>query len=84
MSTHRYSVGDSVVLDFQGEQLFAKLNPFTIEAQLPPVGSFLQYRIKSAVENFRRVAPEDKLSPVSNEPDAVLVEASPPYSGEED
>ena len=84
MAGHLYAVGDIVSLDFSGEKLFAKLNPFTIEAQLPPVGSFLQYRIKSEAEGFRRVAPEDKLSPVSSEPDAILVDSSASYSGEED
>ena len=62
MSAHLYKVGDVVSLNFHQGQLFAKLNPFTVEAQLPYLGSILQYRIKSGFEDCRRVVAEDQIS----------------------
>lgn len=62
MQTHLYAIGQNVSLDGQ-ERLYSKLNPFTIEAQLPPVGNVLQYRVKSTSEYCRRVVREDHLSP---------------------
>ena len=61
MPSHLYLVGQTVSLDGR-EQLYAKLNPFTVEAQLPPVGDVLQYRVKSTSEYCRRVVREDHLS----------------------
>lgn len=62
MSSHLYAIGQNVSLDGQ-ERLYSKLNPFTVEAQLPPVGDVLQYRVKSTSEYCRRVVREDHLSP---------------------
>lgn len=62
MDTHRYAVGATVSLDFRERQFFSKLNPFTVEAQMPPVGDSLQYRIKSLSEPCRRIVAEHQLS----------------------
>ncbi len=58
---HRYAIGDLVSVDVHDVDM-TKLNPFTIEAQMPPVGVFLQYRIKSGVETCRRVVAEHQLN----------------------
>jgi hypothetical protein len=84
MASHLYAIGAVVSLDFQEERFFSKLNPFTVEAQLPSVGTFLQYRVKSASEVFRRVVPEDKLSSLEFQPDTTQAIVDVPYSGEED
>ncbi len=61
MPSHLYLVGQTVSVDGR-EQFYTKLNPFTVEAQLPPVGDILQYRVKSMSEYCRRVVREDRLS----------------------
>lgn len=61
MPVHRYAVGDIVSLAVH-EVDVSKLNPFTVEARMPPVGVFLQYRIKSGVETCRRVVAEHQLN----------------------
>ncbi len=58
---HVYAIGELVSLDFHDGQFFSKLNPFTVEALLPPVGTSLQYRLKSGFELCRRVVPEHRL-----------------------
>ena len=72
MSAHQYKVGDVVSLNFHQGQLFAKLNPFTVEAQLPYLGAVLQYRIKSGFEDCRRVVAEDQISGVDSQPHTAL------------
>ena len=62
MSTHIYAVGDEVSLDFHGGNPQSKLDPFVIEARMPPVGTSLQYRVKSSSETCRRVVAEHQLS----------------------
>ena len=62
MSSHIYAIGDVVSLNFHAGQFFAKLNPFTVEAQMPHLGASLQYRIKSNGETCRRVVSEHQLS----------------------
>ena|ERR1700753_1818175 len=62
MPTHLYQVGDVVSLNFDDGLFFSRLNPFTIEAQMPHVGNRLQYRIKSQSEQFRRVVPEHQIN----------------------
>ncbi len=64
LATHLYAVGDIVSLDFYEGQVLTKLNPFTIEARMPPLGDALQYRIKSGAETCRRVVSEYQLTPV--------------------
>ena len=57
---HLFSVGSAVSLSSSAS---AQRPPgkFIIEAQMPPVGTSLQYRIKSEAEGFRRVAIEHEL-----------------------
>ncbi len=64
---HRYAIGDVVSLDVHDVDV-SKLNPFTVEARMPPVGVFLQYRIKSAVETCRRVVAEHQLNAAGRSP----------------
>ena len=72
MSTHLYAVGESVSLNFHNGNMFSKLDPFVIEAQMPPVGTSLQYRIKSRLEACRRVVSEHQLSTFGAEPATEL------------
>ena len=73
MSAHLYQVGDVVSLNFDDGQFFSKLNPFTIEAQMPHVGSRLQYRIKSRSEECRRVVPEHQINTFGGQPNTSAV-----------
>lgn len=75
MSDHLYQVGDVVSLNFDDEQFFSKLNPFTIEAQLPHLGTRLQYRVKCGSENFRRVVMEHQISAFRAQPNTQPVSA---------
>lgn len=68
MSTHLFAIGDTVSLNFHEGHFFSKLDPFVIEMQMPPVGSSLQYRIKSKAELCRRVVPEHQLSVFGSQP----------------
>ncbi len=73
MATHLYEVGDAVSLNFHQGEFFAKWNPFIVEAQLPPLGAFLQYRVKSNAEACRRVVTEHQLSPFGAQPETPPV-----------
>lgn len=76
MDTHLYEIGQAVIFTRDLSKFTSKAAElYTIRAQLPPVGDNLQYRIKSAVEPFERVAPEYQLS--AAESDAVAADASP-------
>lgn len=68
MSAHLYQVGDLVSLNFDDGQFFSRLNPFPVEAQMPHLGSRLQYRIKSRSENFGRVVPEHQINVFGAQP----------------
>jgi len=78
MATHLFAIGEIVSLSFDQGQLLAKLNPFTVEAQMPPVGTLLQYRVKSEAEACRRVVPEHQLTSCGPQPapEPVTVVAS--------
>ena len=67
---HMYAIGEVVSLNFNKGEFFSKLNPFTVEAQMPPVGAALQYRIKSSLELCRRVVAEHQLSAFGSQPAA--------------
>ncbi len=69
MAAHLYEVGDAVSLNFHQGEFFSKWNPFIVEAQLPPLGAFFQYRIKSKAEACRRVVTEHQLSPFDARPE---------------
>lgn len=68
MSKHTFAIGETVSLNFHDGQFFSKLNPFTIEAQMPPIGSRLQYRIKSKSELCQRVVAEHQISMFGEQP----------------
>ena len=78
MSAHLYQVGDVVSLNFDDGQFFSRMNPFTVEAQMPPVGDRLQYRIKSRSEEFRRVVPEHQINVFGEQPSTLPVIAIAP------
>ncbi|HEX4766238.1 MAG TPA: hypothetical protein VH414_08165 [Lichenihabitans sp.] len=73
MAAHLYEIGDTVSVNFHQGEFFSKWNPFIIEAQLPPLGAFLQYRVKSKAEACRRVVTEHQLSPFGAEPETPPV-----------
>lgn len=61
MSSHIYSVGQHVSFDGRGGAYLKRAGIFTITKLLPPVGTELQYRIKSEGEAHERVASEHEL-----------------------
>lgn len=73
-----------VSLNFDDGQFFSRLNPFTIEAKMPPVGDRLQYRIKSQSEDCRRVVPEHQINIYGGQPitQPVIVLGAGPGSAE--
>ncbi|QXX76411.1 hypothetical protein [Methylovirgula sp. HY1] len=63
---HRYRVGERVVLDARVGYYLKSGAAFIVVAQLPPLGSDYQYRIKSVGEPHERVALEHHLSQASS------------------
>ena len=63
--SHLYQVGELVVLDSRAGHFSKSDAAFTVRAQLPPLGSDFQYRIKSIDEPYERVALEHHLTRVS-------------------
>jgi hypothetical protein len=62
---HKYAVGDHVVLS--GRQLVrAAPGSYEVRALLPGDQGRLQYRLKSELERYERVASEDEL--ISDKP----------------
>jgi hypothetical protein len=84
MATHIYVIGETVSLNFDDGQFFSKLNPFKIEAHLPPLGTSLQYRVKSESETCRRVVPESQLSSFGSQPNVAPTIFIGPHPGEAD
>lgn len=83
MAAHRFTVGSHVSLTaMHGQTLPA--SSFIVEMQMPPVGAFLQYRIKNEAEGFRRVVVEHQLSPFGAVPSALPPSYAAVHSGEED
>ncbi len=62
MTDHLFSVGELVSFDTRGPLPAQSDNVFTVRLQMPPVGTELQYRIKSIGEPYDRVVPESRLS----------------------
>jgi hypothetical protein len=60
--SHLYQVGETVILDSRAGYFLKPDTAFTVVAQLPPLGTDLQYRIKSIGERHERVALEHQLS----------------------
>lgn len=79
MDTHLYAVGQLVTFTRDATKFASKgAELYTIRAQLPPTDNDPQYRIKSAVEPFERVAPEYQLSAAESDADAANgADASP-------
>ncbi|MFT4098241.1 MAG: hypothetical protein QM651_14075 [Rhodoblastus sp.] len=59
--THRYKVGETVRMASTISLRAPSLQQFKIVRQLPERGGEMQYRIKSAAEQFERVAAESAL-----------------------
>ncbi len=77
MATHVFDVGSAVSLtaDWKPAQ---KAGRYIVEAQMPPLGTLPQYRIKSEAEGFRRVVVEHQLSSFDATPvEAVETEIAP-------
>lgn len=62
MATHRYKAGQDVYFSPPRGALQVASQRFKILRTLPVEGGEVQYRIKSAAENFERVAKESELS----------------------
>jgi hypothetical protein len=68
MSRHLYNVGEAVVLIPHWGHYAKTAGAYVVSAQMPPLGSVLQYRIKCASEPYERVVAEhqlDRLDPQS-------------------
>ncbi len=63
-ASHLYQVGEKVKLDSRAGYFSKPDEAFTVLAQLPPLGSDLQYRIKRNDEPYQRVAAEHQLTRV--------------------
>ncbi|TAL81722.1 MAG: hypothetical protein EPN75_03710 [Beijerinckiaceae bacterium] len=64
LPAHLYQVGETVILDARGGYLQNPSAEFSVIAQLPPLGSDFQYRIKSVSEPYQRVVAEHQLKRV--------------------
>ena len=61
MPSHSFQIGSVVSLNVVGPRL-SRPSRYVVEALMPPLGVYPQYRIKAEGEGFRRVAGEDQLS----------------------
>lgn len=59
---HLYKVGETVKFDPRSGNMRNPSGLFSVIAQLPPLGSDLQYRIKSAKEPHQRVVSEHQVT----------------------
>ena len=80
--THLYTIGTVVTCNVISGHVAGKTDLFTVEAQMPPVGTSLQYRIKSETEAFRRVVSEHQLSSL-DAPSALQPVVAPRWHDEE-
>ena len=85
MTPHRYAVGSVVYLQYSDGGAITRTVPFTVEAQLPPVGTAVQYRIKTEGEAFppRRSRTSDESRGGRRGVDAPPC-PPPAFSGEQD
>lgn len=83
MAAHRFTVGSQVSLTATHGQTLPT-SSFIVEMQMPPVGAFLQYRIKNEAEGFRRVVVEHQLTPFGESPPPVVPVYAAVHAGEED
>ncbi len=82
MTAHLFRVGSIVSFNGSDGQAPSR-SAFKIEAQMPPLGDVLQYRIKSEAEGFSRVVVEHQLSAAGG-PVRPSSPAARPHQGEED
>ena len=80
--THLYTIGAVVKCNVISGHVASKTDFFTVEAQMPPLGTSLQYRIKSETESFRRVVSEHQLS-AFDAPSVLQAVAAPRWHDEE-
>ncbi len=83
MATHLFRVGSIVSLNSTDGRPFPK-SFFRVEAQLPPLGTSLQYRIKSESEGFSRVVVEHQLTSLDAPPVTAPGREASVLHGEED
>ena len=83
MPSHRFEVGSIVSLTIEGP-LLRQQSRYVVEAQMPPVGTSPQYRIKAEGEGFRRVVVEHQLSAFGAEHLPAPPRSGKPHSGEAD
>jgi hypothetical protein len=62
MSTHKFSVGQSVHFSPDRGQEVAVRGSFTVVGLLPGASNVLQYRVKSQLDGHERVVREDQLA----------------------
>ena len=60
MPSHKFQIAETVLLTLRNRNVPGGV--YEITKLLPHNGSELEYRIKSAAEEFERVAPESKLT----------------------
>lgn len=77
MTRHIYSVGQHVSFDGRGGTYLKRAGFFTVTKLLPPVGTELQYRIKSDGEAYERVASEHELQAQEEKSVAAAEKRSP-------
>ncbi len=82
--SHLYPVGATVICNVVAGHYNGKTDSFTVEAQMPPVGTSLQYRIKSETEMFRRVVAEHQLTAPDETPRMTPAPRELDYASEEE
>ena len=60
VQTHCHEVGDLGALNHDGPSV-GPAGHYVVEARMPPLGSSMQYRVKSQAEGFRRVVLEHRM-----------------------
>ena len=77
MTRHIYSVGQQVTFDGSGRTYLKRAGVFTVTKLLPPLGSELQYRVKSGGKADERVASEHELLAAELEKSIIAAELQP-------
>ncbi|HUB65454.1 MAG TPA: hypothetical protein VL996_13595 [Methylocella sp.] len=77
MTGHLYSIGQRVSFDGRVGLYLKRAGVFTVTKLLPPLGTELQYRVKSDSEAYERVAREHELQAETLGKPAVTAETQP-------
>jgi hypothetical protein len=77
MTGHIYTVGQQVSFDRRIGTYLKRAGVFTVTKLLPPLGTELQYRVKSEGEAYERVASEHELHVAELGKPIVAVESRP-------